>query len=477
MYEPIDLVGEPNINPDSESGVFIWRDQFNRTFVKFVAGDPLQNSKFTKFIGSIYSELGLTDLQLDSIESRDEVLHFTNKINFNLGLVKPYHDGFSFASDSEKELCIDFEKYVGGVFLGPNKVKVEPGFDINLQLGCEQKLINVDGAPTIDQDNDTGWFIWRQNDKWVNHFVSGQRGNRFIGSVVSNDPIIGLSSISIEANDVLEQPSPSKLDFQLNVARGSYKDGFQIQINNDVSNCISLIAPDDVSIYLGPDRVVMPSAFDLFSLDECSSPNIQTLGKPNFDRALDRGVFLWENVPAQWQFEFVPGSNSASVENIVIDSSENITGVQPVSIDGNDSIQEIPTRQTLSLKARSPWSDGLKFNIEAQSNSCFYKGNTAIPIFVGPNTTEVGQSFNLSDSSHCSLSYRGDVNGDGEINVSDSGLIARFAIGDDLSGTNWIFAPATGDVDCNGSVNVIDAQLVARFANGDDMSITAWCIK
>ena len=336
--------------------------------------------------------------------------------------------------------------------------------------------IKVDGAPEIDKFSDSGWFIWRENGIWISNFLSGTAKQRYIGKVYSEKPINSLLPISIESTDHLELTSQNVIDLVLNIGTGPYRDGFKMSIDEAVPTCVSLIAPLNQSIYLGPKRVKMPPNFDLLTHQECTTPKIQTIGRPTIDRTADRGVFLWENATNQWQFEFVPGVSYQAGENITIDSSEIVNSIELLSIERNDSIAHIPTRLELALKARAPWYDGLKFIIKPGSNSCFSKTSTTAPIYIGPNRVEIGNSFDLIDQGNCRLSYRADVNGDGRINNDDALLIQRFALGLDMTVTGWIVSPATGDSNCDERVNIIDSVLVQRFSAGLDMFVTSWCL-
>lgn len=112
--------------------------------------------------------------------------------------------------------------------------------------------------------------------------------------------------------------------------------------------------------------------------------------------------------------------------------------------------------------------------------SLYTIGNGSVGLFgsTGSYTAEaVGEGFvgwfangqcistdlqlNLDAGIHATACFAGDVNGDGEINITDSLLIMRCALelGESLPLT-------TADADCNGVIGIPDALLAARVAMG-----------
>ncbi|MBN2440689.1 MAG: hypothetical protein JXJ04_05070, partial [Spirochaetales bacterium] len=54
---------------------------------------------------------------------------------------------------------------------------------------------------------------------------------------------------------------------------------------------------------------------------------------------------------------------------------------------------------------------------------------------------------------------RGDVDGDGTIDIIDALVVAQYSVNLDPSP----FIPGNADVDCNGNIDIVDALLIAQY--------------
>jgi len=88
-------------------------------------------------------------------------------------------------------------------------------------------------------------------------------------------------------------------------------------------------------------------------------------------------------------------------------------------------------------------------------------------------TSETGYAILMENDD----AFRADVNGDGSITSADAMLTSRYAMGLDMSQTDWVDTPTTGDVNCDGNTTSTDANLLLRKAMGMDMSQTDWCVE
>ena len=404
--DTINLIGEPVVDRFSETGVYLWQDNSGTTYLEAFAGGSAQGGNSTRFAGSISSSSAITSLMPLSLETGsatpDRLIQVAaNQVKFELYVVRPYRDDFSFKAEPGASLCVDLSDFAGGLFLGPDKVEVTPPYDIQSMLGCDNPSIDIEGAPAIDGAVDSGWFIWNDNGVWHNRFVAGGTTHRYQGRITSVSSITNLKQSSIESNDVLSLQPSTRLNFELSVT-SPYRDGFSMVIDAGARTCVALDGPDGLSIYLGPDRIKMPRSFDLTTLGDCQgNPNIQTLGKPRIDRTADKGIFLWERAENDWSAEVVSGDTTASVIEIDVVSQQPLSNVEPVGIESNDVFTVLPQQLDLSLRVKAPWYDGFEFSAQVLSRTCVSTPNTAMPIYLGPNRVRVGQSVNLDNQTSC----------------------------------------------------------------------------
>ena len=397
----INLQGRPAVDRSSESGVYIWRNSDGRTLLQAVAGDTAQNDQNTNFKGSITSPATLGSLTPISIESSDALEQpALNRVDFDLWTKRPWEDRFSFIADASQSLCVNLTEYAGGLFLGPNKIEVAPPFDLNGFDGCASEPdIETLGKPTFDRSTDTGIFLWEnQTNNWVAHVVSGDQQRMVELDITSTQAISNVQQVSIETSDVFTI-LPMKLDMSLNVL-APWLDGAKFTVQGQADTCV-LTSNVDVPIFVGPNRINVGSSFDFKTQTACAiAPDIETLGKPVFDRSVDTGIFIWENQPNNWAAHVVSGDQQRIVE-VDVDSSGSISNVQKVSIESSDVFTQLPNALDMSLNVTTPWLDGFKFTDQSQATTCVSTSNADVPIYVGPDRVNVGMSIDLETLTIC----------------------------------------------------------------------------
>ena len=403
----INISGTPSIDRSSETGLYVWQRADGKIVVKTTAGDPAQAGESTLFRGSLTSAATISNLAPFSVESDDSVTqNGNNEIIFELNVSSPWEDRFTFDVDVNASLCVDLTDFAGGLFIGPDKVQVTPPYDIGLLQSCESYQINVEGRPSLNRFSDRGWFIWRQNNgQWRSEFIIGSGSQDsgvpliFEGNITSSSPLTNLVLISIENSDILNNTG-SEIDFTLTVPYRWF-DGFRFTSDPAAQTCVSLTAPADENIFIGVDKVPMPKSFDLNTLQPCdSTPGVETMGRPSINRSADNGIFVWENANRQWQAEVVSGDMPRTVP-IDIVSQQAISNVGQINIESNDVFNIMQNALDLSLRVRSPWLDGFRFTDQAQSNTCISTTNSGMPIYLGPNRVELGNSLNLDTLTSC----------------------------------------------------------------------------
>ena len=416
FLKDLPVSGRPVIDRANESGVYVWQDSTGRTHVEVVAGGTAQRSQF---VGSITTDQSITEIIQQSIESDDSLNQVSQQqINFDLNVASPWRDSFSFMFSGES-LCIDVSQAPGGLFVGPDKIAVEPPYDIAGLKSCDAYQVPVDGKPDIDRTKDVGWFIWRQHGQWRSEFVSGsddyratyfypangdvvvthynQLSRTYQGTISASSALGNIIPVSIESDDELSI-SNNQINFTLN-ALTPWMDGFRFTASETAQVCVSLEAPAYANVYLGPDRIQMPQSFDLNTLDACDThPGLVTLGRPLISRSSDNGIFLWENASNQWEVEVVSGSGTRRT-NVDVNSDQQLSNVSPVSIEASDVFITTSNSIESSLSVTPPWRDGFRFTVQANASSCV--STTNAQIFVGPDRTSVGSDFNLLTQGNC----------------------------------------------------------------------------
>ena len=272
-----------------------------------------------------------------------------------------------------------------------------------LSVNATSQLINTLGRPPIDRSVDTGLFIWQNaKNKWALHVVSGDMARTVEFDVVSNLGITNVVPLSIEPSDELIQ-LPKSLNLKLNI-KAPWVDGIKFTVNNQSDTCISMTNAD-VPIYMGPDRVLMPAAFDLNTLSACNQSSVATLGPPPIDRSADVGIFIWERTLNTWVVNVVAGEGNGDGGALVVDldvaSDQPLSNIVPISIESNDLFTQLPNSLDMSLNVNAPWMDGFVFTVVDQSNTCISTTNADLPIYLGPQRINVGNNMNLNSLAIC----------------------------------------------------------------------------
>ena len=183
---------------------------------------------------------------------------------------------------------------------------------------------------------------------------------------------------------------------------------------------------DDLNVYSDADQNGVGSTINLYNND---------LG-PNSDFTTGRSEDLWISVT----------DNYHHVGNIKAD---------PMFVD--------PASGNFHLHAVSPCIDAGENGAPSIPDKD-YEGNDRV--IDGDND---GDAVVDMGADEYTSSTKGDVNGDGQINIVDALLTARYAVGLPVSNFNTDAA----DVNCDGDINIVDALFIARKAVG--LPVPGWC--
>lgn len=127
--DDIAVCGAPDYDRTLDAGAFIWRDCTSGEWVTRFAAAGLG---FRRYNGSIASSLGFDSITPFLLESTDNLDATTDPylLSYQLELINPNDDGFSFTTPTGSELCFDLELPNGAqMYAGPDRTLVDLPFD------------------------------------------------------------------------------------------------------------------------------------------------------------------------------------------------------------------------------------------------------------------------------------------------------------------------------------------------------------
>jgi len=121
------------------------------------------------------------------------------------------------------------------------------------------------GSPKYRGSEDTGIFLWKDCTlgEWKLELIGGDTTSTVqqVGSIVSNQPLLGINQISWESLDVLDNTIPEIIDFTMSVSSGGL-DAFTFSETNGSNACL-IIPASTTDIYLGAGHVRVQSPLNL----------------------------------------------------------------------------------------------------------------------------------------------------------------------------------------------------------------------
>ena len=470
----INLVGEPQIDRYSESGIYIWHDQIGRTHLKAVAGD--ENGELTRFSGSLIAEQSIDSLRPGSLETQyinsADVLKQvnSNRVDFKLFVRAPYYDDFSVIASSTQSLCLILSEYKGGLFLGPDKVNVVPAYDINKLLSCDESTLPVEGEPIIDSSIDEGWYIWKRNGTWYNKIISRADSVNFQGGLHSIQALRSIDATTLEARDTISDYTDYYSNgystgdfhnpFNFEVSKAD-EDGFNFIETENSETCAYLTLPEKINIFLGPNKIPMGRNLNLTTLNRC--PHIELSnnqsGPPQLDQATEEGAFIWKENDT-WFVRFVAGGSKTSYSGYV-SSADQIIQLQPIGLESPDElINNGSSKVSYELLVTGPYRDDFSFVQQTGADVCFELSSpNDSSLYLGANKIPIPASFNLNTFAQCDSQIDTiNVKGKPVINrATDAGIFIwkNYA-------NNWIAEVVSGDVRRFVDISVNSTQSLSK---------------
>lgn len=143
--------------------------------------------------------------------------------------------------------------------------------------------------------------------------------------------------------------------------------------------------------------------------------NGQECGEPTFDRTVERGTFIWKDCgnTEKWNVRVTGGSTSSRITyegNVTAAGA--ITGVAGISIEANDTLDNVTSPAKLS-HSLNIWGSGVDgFTFDHQSGMCYSVTAPTLPVWLGANKVAVTVSdLDLDTLQLCAGSVDSDNDG------------------------------------------------------------------
>ena len=248
--------GEPNYDPAAEDGIFLWKEG-NVWHLRAVAGF----SGWLRYTGSIVSDMPLVSITPVGLEASD-ILNTSNprEIIFDISMWGPWFDGFDFEFPSDATVSFDVQTTGGDatglVFIGKDRCPIDQ-LPYQYPLDITGPDCEPYGEPTYDPAVEDGIFLWKEGNVWHLRAVAGLSGSvRYTGTIVSDLPLISISPISLERDDILDTSNPREIIFDISMFR-PWLDGIDFQFPNDATVSFDVqMADGDATdlVFIGGDR-------------------------------------------------------------------------------------------------------------------------------------------------------------------------------------------------------------------------------
>ena len=405
---------EPDYDQTIEQAIFMWQDCSTGEWqLRLTNGGDAQGIIAQ---GSIFSELGFSDLTGASLESNDTLENTIDpmQVNFSLRVFNVAFDGFSFIPNST-DACFTLSSDVP-IFVGESRVSVSAPFSLETLEACTTAPPTTDQCfePVVDRSTDRGIFLWQDcpSNQWQLRLLAGgdTSGVQAVGDVVSELGFDDLTGVSVEPNDILENTtSADQINFSLRAFRTAF-DGFSF-IPRSSNTCFTV--DSDVPVFLGQSRTMISSSLNLDTLNSCDTvtPPVQSdqCGEPVFDSSTEPGVFLWQDCDvsgseAIWRMRVSGGGLSFLPYQGVVTSSNLVTAVG-VQLEGHDLLDPILGSNgfIFTFSLANSGIDGVDFSIPTGGQTCFDVQELPLgaQVFVGRNRLVQTGAFNLEDLGIC----------------------------------------------------------------------------
>ena len=211
----------PEFEPGVDEGLFVGWQGTKLAVRASGVGD------FVEHHTSVHSGSEVTDIVLRNIEASDSVSSTANSFSF-IGQIWTGWDGVHARVSETAPMAIRHE--LRETFRA-HRVNHNVG-DLGPANGYVIKPPSANGLPPFVKATDTGVFVGHVEGIWQIRFSAGGSGQRYIGTLISSEPIISVSAVKLESSDIISQPSVDTVFFDTRVY-GSSLDGIDVEVSPD----------------------------------------------------------------------------------------------------------------------------------------------------------------------------------------------------------------------------------------------------
>lgn len=275
VVPPGDECGMPTFDSATEEGLFVWKDCAQDIWSVLLSGGG--NSAGVTATGQVTSTGGFSNLSQTSFEPNDVFDNTTNpeEINYLMKVWNAARDEFGFTPNGANA-CLTLEEDLP-IFLGENKQLVSSPLNLDTLANCNLAPEPPEcGQPSYDNTTEPGLYLWKDcaasttDAQWQLHAVGGGLPwAPYSGLITSTQPISATGDM-LENSDIIDATlGDNNIDFILYIANGGV-DALNLTIPAGSQTCFSTSSiPTGAQVYVGRDKQVMSSEFNLEDLGAC----------------------------------------------------------------------------------------------------------------------------------------------------------------------------------------------------------------
>lgn len=366
VIEPVNppLQGKPAYQFGINAGIYLWKDFFDTPYHLRVNGGGIKSVFNLKLV----STQALVQAQPIQLETSD----FWQKTGYGFtlnSLVNAQDDAVDFQLANGAKALISVSQ---DGLSNPRQVHVGSTGSPLSPAGFIQRVDSLPPRPDFVVGEDLGLFFGRGLlPNSVEARLSGDGPRRMAGiSLISSTPLVNVTPLSLELDDVLLQPSPNSV--YIDGWLGPKWDGVDISLAGDSNIGFAyrqdgLLSPDNISSQptLGATAYWLPLA--------------EPYGAPDYDPVLDEGLFLWKDNGGKWHLRATAGTSRQYVGRLISDTP--LLTVEPFDLEfswGDVLDSSDPTQIAFVMNVVNSRQDGFDFEFPAGASVRFELDKPAI---------------------------------------------------------------------------------------------------